>query len=139
MKINNTLFEKILANNSITKKEFANYSKIPYNTVAGWKKRDSVPAYAMVILRDMIYRKTLNQNAKSKLTKRLKKDFEITINLLPKEEKRVEAAFWGSNYSAKEIIQEVLNNNPKFVEQFNKNVPKKLREKIITNRENLSA
>jgi len=138
MKIAHTLFEKVLANNKITKKEFAQYAKIPYNTVAGWKKAKSVPAYAMVILKDMIYRKNLNKNAKEALFHpSIKK--EIDIELLPQEQKRIEAAFWGSNYSAQEIIYEVFNNNIKFVEHFNKNVPKELREKVFAQRDGISA
>jgi len=37
----------------ISKKAFSQYAKIPYNTVAGWKKKGEVPNYAMVILKQM--------------------------------------------------------------------------------------
>ena len=39
MEITNVIFEKVLINNNISKKEFSEYSKIPYNTVTGWKKK----------------------------------------------------------------------------------------------------
>jgi len=38
MEITNTIFETLLTKNNFKKKEFAEYSKIPYDTVAGWKK-----------------------------------------------------------------------------------------------------
>lgn len=53
MKIENDLFEKMLSTNNITKKAFSHYAKIPYYTVAGWKKSGKVPAYAMVLLQSM--------------------------------------------------------------------------------------
>ena len=60
MEITNTIFETLLTKNNFKKKEFAEYSKIPYDTVAGWKKKGFVPPYAMVILKDIIYRKKLD-------------------------------------------------------------------------------
>ena len=61
MKITNTIFETLLIKNAFRKKDFAEYSKIPYDTVVGWKKKNHIPAYAMVILKDMIYRKKKRQ------------------------------------------------------------------------------
>ncbi|MCT7602426.1 hypothetical protein [Aliarcobacter butzleri] len=61
MEITNTIFETLLKKNNFKKKEFANYSKTPYDTVVGWKKKGYIPPYAMVILEDMIYRKKLNE------------------------------------------------------------------------------
>ena len=67
MKITNSLFEQMLTNSNISKKEFSNYSKIPYNTVLGWKKRNQIPAYAIVLLKDMNYRKKLDIEISNKL------------------------------------------------------------------------
>jgi len=53
MKIEHELFENILSAKNISKKAFSNYAKIPYYTVAGWKKSGKVPAYAMVLLKSM--------------------------------------------------------------------------------------
>jgi len=53
MKVSIEEFETLLKEKNLTKRDFANYSKIPYNTVAGWKKYKYVPAYAMQILKDM--------------------------------------------------------------------------------------
>ena len=53
MKVSHRTFEQMLATKSVSKKAYANYANIPYFTVAGWKKSGSVPAYAMVILKNM--------------------------------------------------------------------------------------
>jgi len=131
MKINHLLFEKILTKKKITKKAFSDYAKIPYNTVAGWKKSGTVPAYAMVIARDMVYRKRLDEKAKQQMQRGLKDISIMKLNLLPKEKKRIESAFWGTNYIAEEILQEVIKGNSKFVKQFNENVPNSLQEKVM--------
>ena len=52
-KIDHKLFINILKANGITQKAFAEYAKIPYDTVTGWKKKGKVPTYAMVIVKDM--------------------------------------------------------------------------------------
>jgi len=53
MKVNNNMFEKMLAVKGVSKKSYAAYAQIPYFTVAGWKKSNRVPAYAMVLLKNM--------------------------------------------------------------------------------------
>ena len=62
MEITNTIFETLLKKNNFKKKEFADYSKIPYDTVVGWKKKEYVPPYAIVILKE----KKFTTNGKSK-------------------------------------------------------------------------
>jgi len=59
MKIDHHTFESLLHTKNISKKRFSNYSKIPYYTVAGWKKSGKVPAYAMVLLESMSSSKTV--------------------------------------------------------------------------------
>ncbi len=59
MKIEHKLFDAMLSAKGITKKAFSKYARIPYYTVAGWKKSGKVPAYAMVILRNMSVSKTV--------------------------------------------------------------------------------
>ena len=59
MKIEHKLFDTMLSAKGITKKSFSKYAKIPYYTVAGWKKSGKVPAYAMVILKNMSTPKTV--------------------------------------------------------------------------------
>lgn len=59
MKVNHQTFEQMLATKSVTKKAYATYTQIPYFTVAGWKKSNSVPAYAMVLLKNMSASRTV--------------------------------------------------------------------------------
>ncbi len=56
-KVANSEFEALLKLKGISKKEFALNSGIVYNTVAGWKKKGEVPAYAVTILKQMPSRK----------------------------------------------------------------------------------
>ncbi len=56
-KIDHKLFINMLKAKGITQKAFAQYAKIPYDTVTGWKKKGKVPAYAAVILKQMPHRK----------------------------------------------------------------------------------
>ena len=132
MRINEVLFEKILANEHITKTNYANYAQIPYSTVTGWKKTKQVPPYAMVILKDMIHRKKLDANAREELQRKNKRTgvIKCTLTLSSAEIKRVEAAFWGTNYTADEIIEKVKEKNPRFVAQLKRNATPKLYKKI---------
>jgi len=59
MKINHNMFELMLKAKGINKKTFAQYAQIPYYTVAGWKKSAKVPAYAMVLLKNIPSPKTV--------------------------------------------------------------------------------
>jgi transcriptional regulator with XRE-family HTH domain len=131
MKIDHMLFVRALKAKGITQKAFADYAKISYDTVTGWKKKGKVPAYAMVIAKDMAYRKTLDTQAQMQMKRRLKKDIVTLPHLLPKEQKRIEAAFWGSNYTAGEIVQKVAQGDKKFVKQFRQNVPQELQKKVM--------
>ena len=63
-KIDHKLFIHTLKTKGITQKAFAQYAKIPYDTVTGWKKKGRVPAYAMVIAKDMAYRMRLDEQAR---------------------------------------------------------------------------
>ncbi len=130
-KIDHKLFINMLQSKGITQKEFSKYAKIPYDTVTGWKKRGKVPAYAMVIARDMAYRMKLNQQVRDQFQKRYKKDFIEVIGLEPKEQKRIEVAFWGSNYTANEIIEKVQSGDEYFIKRLKENVPEKLYRKIM--------
>ena len=53
MKVNHQQFETLLNDKNMSKKTFSIYAQIPYYTVAGWKKSGKVPAYALVLLKNM--------------------------------------------------------------------------------------
>ncbi|MBN1970645.1 MAG: hypothetical protein JW870_14865 [Candidatus Delongbacteria bacterium] len=58
-KVEHELFELMLDTRGISKRAFSDYAKIPYYTVAGWKKSGKVPAYALVLLKNMPFTKTV--------------------------------------------------------------------------------
>ena len=124
MEITNTIFETLLTKNNFKKKEFAEYSKIPYDTVVGWKKKGYVPAYAMVILKDMIYRKRLDKE----VSKVLKRDLQSQINqnhLLTKtEENRLKTAFWRTNITTENILRGIKEKNQKIMQKMKENMSK---------------
>lgn len=114
MKNKAVLFDKGLKYFGISKRQFSQESSIPYNTVAGWKKRNEVPAYAFVLLKKIVSDNKLH-GIKDTPT-RIKR--EIT----PKLGKKIQAAFWGKNYTYKEILKEVKKGNPEFVKPFFENL-----------------
>ena len=59
MEVKHQLFESMLHAKGMTKRAFSEYSKIPYYTVAGWKKSGKVPPYVMVLLTSMPTSKTV--------------------------------------------------------------------------------
>lgn len=59
MKVEHELFELMLDTRGISKRAFSDYAQIPYYTVAGWKKSGKVPAYALVLLKNMPFTKTV--------------------------------------------------------------------------------
>ena len=130
-KIEHKLFIQTLKNYGITQKAFAEYAKIPYDTVTGWKKRGKVPAYAMVIARDMAYRKRQNEQARNILQRRGKRNVAEIVGLDKREQKRIEAAFWGTNYTAAEIIEKAQKGDRYFKNRLEKNLPQTLFQKAL--------
>ncbi|RBQ29984.1 hypothetical protein [Aliarcobacter vitoriensis] len=129
MEVKNTIFELLLTKSNFKKKDFAEYSKIPYDTVVGWKKKDKVPAYAMVILKDMIYRKKVDDDLIENLNRN-----HISINnynLTKYEEKRLSSAFWGTNLTIDEIIKQIKEKNQKILKKVEENLPKDLIKQIL--------
>ena len=112
------LFDKALEYHHISKKDFAEKSGIPYDTVAGWKKRGEVPNYAIVMLKKFAMERhrgyTMRVNKVGKYTG------HKTID--PKLAKRIEAAFWGKNIGYDGIIRAVRRGDPAFVQPFFENL-----------------
>jgi hypothetical protein len=130
-KIDHKLFVNTLKANGITQKAFAQYAKIPYDTVTGWKKKGTVPAYAMVIARDMAYRMRLDEQTRQQLQRRHKRNHIEVVGLQPGEQKRIEAAFWGTNYTAGEIVEKIKRGDRGFEKQLKENVPEYLHRKAM--------
>ncbi|MGB7403729.1 MAG: hypothetical protein WA916_14230 [Arcobacter sp.] len=131
MEVNNIIFEKILINNHISKKDFSEYSKIPYDTVVGWKKRNYVPPYAMVILKDMNYRRKLDLDVVQDLRKNFEKSNNVEYLLTKNEEKRLKSVFWGTNYTTSDIVKGIKENNQKILKRLEENLPSLVQREII--------
>lgn len=131
MEITNKVFEKLLINNNISKKEFSEYSKIPYDTVVGWKKRNHVPPYAMVILKDMNYRKKLDLEVSNDLRKKFTTTSKNNYSLTRNEEKRLKSVFWGTNYTTNDIVKGIKEKNQKIIKRLEENLPFTMQRQIV--------
>lgn len=131
MEIANTIFETLLTKNNFKKKEFAQYSKIPYDTVAGWKKKGYVPPYAMVILKDMIYRKKLDEQTEQTLKRNIQPIIKKNLLLTKTEENRLKSVFWGTNFTTDDIVKGIKEKNQKILKKIEENLPLNLQKQIL--------
>lgn len=122
MEITNTIFETLLKKNNFKKKEFSDYSKIPYDTVVGWKKKEYVPPYAMVILKDMIYRKKLDEETEKLLKRNLQPMVNQNHNLTKTEENRLKSLFCGTNFTIDDILKGIKDKNKKVMKKLEENI-----------------
>ncbi len=132
------LFDNALKYHSISKKEFALKSAIPYDTVAGWKRGGNVPNYAFVLLKKIAF----SENPRRHQIRLTPKPVELTDKL----GKEIQVAFWGKNYEVGYILKEVRRGNTTFVKPFFENLfygdilkilPIKAIEKLLPTIENL--
>jgi len=78
------IFDQALKYQNITKKEFAQKSNIPYDTVAGWKRNGSVPDFAFILLKKIAFTENPRRHqfklkpTPIKLTEQLKKEIKTT-------------------------------------------------------------
>ena len=131
MEITNTIFENLLIKNDFKKKDFARYSKIPYDTVVGWKKKNRVPAYAMVILKDMIYRKKLDEETARTFKNNLIVLMTSNHSLTKIEENRLKSVFWGTNFTTDDILRGIKEKNQKILKKIEENLPLNLQKQIL--------
>ena len=131
MEITNTIFETLLTKNNFKKKEFADYSKIPYDTVVGWKKKEYIPPYAMVILKDMIYRKKLDEETEKLLKRNINPITIKNYNLTKIEENKLKAVFWGTNFTTDDILKGIREKNQKILKKIEENLPLNLQKQIL--------
>ena len=131
MEITNTIFETLLTKNNFKKKDFADYSKIPYDTVVGWKKKGYIPPYAMVILKDMIYRKKLDEETEKLLKRNINPITIKNYNLTKIEENKLKAVFWGTNFTTDDILKGIREKNQKILKKIEENLPLNLQKQIL--------
>ena len=85
----------------------------------------------MVILKDMIYRKTLDQNIEQELKRN---SFMLTKNihtLTKNEENRLKSVFWGTNFTTDDILNGIKEKNQKILKKIEENLPLNLQKKIL--------
>ncbi|MCT7531222.1 hypothetical protein [Aliarcobacter cryaerophilus] len=122
MEITNTIFETLLKKNNFKKKEFSDYSKIPYDTVVGWKKKEYVPPYAIAILKDMNYRKKLDEETEKLLKRNLQPMVNQNHNLTKNEENRLKSLFCGTNFTIDDILKGIKDKNKKVMKKLEENI-----------------
>ena len=122
MEITNTIFETLLTKNNFKKRDFADYSKIPYDTVVGWKKKGYVPPYAMVILKDMIYRKKLDEQTEQLFNRNTQPITKQNHNLTKIEENKLKFVFWGTNFTIDDILNGIKDKNKKVMKKLEENI-----------------
>ena len=108
------IFDQALKYQNISKKEFAQKSNIPYNTVAGWKRNASVPDFAFVLLKKIAF----TEHPRRHQLKLQPTPIQLTEAL----KKEVQVAFWGKDYEVSYILKEVRRGNYTFVKPFFENV-----------------
>ena len=108
------LFDQALKYHNITKKEFAEKSNIPYDTVTGWKRNGSVPDFAFVLLKKIAFTENPRRH---QITLK-----PTPITLTDKLIKEIQVAFWGKNYEVSYILKEVRKGNATFVKPFFENI-----------------
>lgn len=107
------LFDASLEARGITKREFSTYSNIPYDTVAGWKKRGIAPDNALNILKTM----PIQRKKQTKLVKR-----ENNTDESAKNYKIIQAAFWGKNVTVDIILSKVKEQDIEYIKPIFDNV-----------------
>ena len=113
-----TLLPKILEQENITLEEYIDYAKIPKDMLEEWKKQGKIPAFAIIIARDMV-------GNRRKPTKYFDKYYFPVTNLTEEELKKIKLAFWGMDYSPHFIVW--------IVKKLQQNIPPELFEKILNN------
>ena len=78
--------------------------------------------YAMVILKDMIYRKKLNEETE-KLFKRNINTITIkNYNLTKIEQNKLKAVFCGTNFTIDDILKGIKDKNKKVMKKLEENI-----------------
>jgi len=108
-------FDKALKHYGLNKKIFSKKCKIPYDTVAGWKRSGQVPTYVFVLLKQLAFLENLvTCNEKVRPLSKVIIDTQL--------EKEIQVAFWGKDYAPDYVLKEVKKANVKFVKPFFENL-----------------
>jgi hypothetical protein len=115
-KVDYYILEKVLNQVNITLEEYAKFAHIPLEAIKQWEKEGKIPAFAIVIAREMV-------KNRRKPEKGFDRYYYPAVNLTEEELKQIKTAFWGMNYTPHFILW--------VVKKLQKNIPDKLFQKII--------
>ena len=76
----------------------------------------------MVILKDMIYRKKLNEETEKLLKRNLQPMVNQNHNLTKTEENRLKSLFCGTNFTIDDILKGIKDKNKKVMKKLEKNI-----------------
>ena len=76
----------------------------------------------MVILKDMIYRKKLNEETEKLLKRNLQPMVNQNHYLTETEENRLKSLFWGTNFTIDDILNEIKDKNKKVMKKLEENI-----------------
>ena len=127
-------FEKYLKEHNLTLDEYIEETKIPKDLLEKWKIDNDVPQYAFIFAKkiNIIYElENIKMEEFDKLyNKRYKEQFEEIEGLIQDEINRVRVTFWGTNYTAGEIIEKI-QRGVRMIEHFKNNAPEELYQKML--------
>jgi hypothetical protein len=122
------VLKNVLKAEGLSVNEFIKYASIDKECIEKWKKEDSVPAWAFVIIRD----RKIIKNLEKELIKerRYIKSGRVKVKcgkgirgFTKRELKEIQSAFWGSNYCPEFTVW--------VVKRMQNNISKKLFRKIL--------
>lgn len=111
------LFNIALKTYGITKKDFATFAQIPYDTVAGWERAQNVPLYAFTLYKKMVFDKGLKPIPQTQNHQTIQNDNAVADRL-----KLVATAFWGKDIRPEEAVALAKKGNKECLTTILKNV-----------------
>ena len=85
----------------------------------------------MVILKDMIYRKKLDEETEQTLKRNVQTIVNQNNILTKNEENRLKSVFWGTNFTTDDILKGIKEKNQKILKKIEENLPLNLQKQIL--------
>ncbi len=85
----------------------------------------------MVILKDMIYRKKLDEETEQTLKRNVQTIVNQNNILTKNEENRLKSVFWGTNFTTDDILKGIKERNQKILKKIEENLPLNLQKQIL--------
>lgn len=85
----------------------------------------------MVILKDMVYRKKLDEETEQVLKRNLQPLTNQYFILTETEENRLKSVFLGTNFTTDDILKGIKDKNQKILKKIEENLPLNLQKQIL--------